>query len=348
MSQIFLSPQIPDLLILWYRENARDLPWRRDCEPYRVWLSEIMLQQTRVETVIPYYERFLAELPTIRALAASSDEKLYKLWEGLGYYSRARNLQAAAQAIEERYGGIFPTDHNDILTLPGVGPYTAGAIASICFGARTPAVDGNVLRVVARLAELAADIGSQAVKKAVGSALAAIYPDADDLWPGDFTQALMELGATVCLPNGPPRCLACPLNKICAACTNGAAERYPVKAPKNARKVEDLSVFLLRCKGALAVRRRPKTGLLGGLWELPNVAGAFDERRALEVAASWGVRPDGLSASYMRKHVFTHIEWRMTCYAVNCQMQSTFFDWATGDDLETRYTLPTAFRRCLK
>lgn len=351
MASISLSPLLPALLVAWYRENARDLPWRRDREPYRVWVSEIMLQQTRVETVIPYYERFLAELPTIRALAASSDETLYKLWEGLGYYSRARNLRTAARAIEERHGGVFPTDYNDILALPGVGPYTAGAIASICFGARTPAVDGNVLRVVARLTELTEDIGSPAAKRAVSEALAEIYPDGEGIlpgWPGDFTQALMELGATICLPNGPPRCLACPLSKVCAARMNGTAERYPVKAPKVARRVEELSVFLLRCEGALAVRRRAETGLLAGLWELPNVAGAFDECRALEIAAEWGVQPDGVFASYRRKHIFTHIEWRMACYAVNCRMQSTFFDWATKDDLEARYTLPTAFRRCLK
>ena len=348
MNRTVLSPDIPGLLVDWYRENARDLPWRRDSSPYRVWVSEIMLQQTRVDTVIPYYERFLTELPEIRALAECGDERLYKLWEGLGYYSRARNLRAAAWMIEERHGGVFPSGYEDILALPGVGPYTAGAIASICFGAGTPAVDGNVLRVVARLTELALDVGGTAARQAVTRALAEIYPDGRDARSGDFTQALMELGATVCLPNGPPRCVACPLCNLCAARLGGTTGRYPLKAPKEARRVEELSVLLLQCEGALALRKRGEDGLLAGLWELPNLAGKIDERGVLETASGWGLDPVGQPASYRCRHIFTHVEWRMTCYALDCRSRSTNFVWATGDELEKRFALPTAFRRCLR
>lgn len=342
--KIALSSHIVPPLLAWYWKNARPLPWRADMTPYRVWLSEVMSQQTRIDTLIPYYGRFLSALPTIRDLAQADDETLFKLWEGLGYYSRARNLRAAARVIEQRHGGVFPREHAEILKLPGVGPYTAGAIASVCFGAKTPAIDGNALRVVARLAEYPGDISSAATKKIVARALADIYPDDA---PGDFTQAVMELGATVCVPTGAPKCELCPLSADCLAHRNGTAARYPIKPLKSPRKIVEMTVLLLCRRNCIAIRKREETGLLAGLWELPNIPEGIDAQRARNVARTWGVDPVEVASPFTRKHIFTHIEWRMTCYVVACRGVSERFDWATADELRERYALPTAFRRCL-
>ena len=224
-------------LLLWYRENARDLPWRKKPTAYRVWVSEIMLQQTRVAAVLDYYRRFLEELPDVQALAEVPEERLMKLWQGLGYYSRARNLQRAARTIVSGFGGRFPERYEDIRALPGVGDYTAGAVGSIAFGLPTPAVDGNVLRVIARITGDGGDISTPAMKKRVTEALARVIPvDA----PGDYNQALMELGATVCLPNGAPLCEKCPAARLCTAFQQGRTGELPVKAPKKPRREEDL------------------------------------------------------------------------------------------------------------
>ncbi len=255
-----------EALPAWYQKNARELPWRRDREPYHVWLSEIMLQQTRVEAVREYYARFLLELPTVEALAGVSDDRLLKLWQGLGYYNRARNLKKAAIRICEEYGGVFPASYEQLRTLPGVGDYTAGAIASICFDEKTPAVDGNVLRVVSRVLEDAANIDADATKKKVRAALADIYPEK----AGMATQALMELGACVCVPNGAPHCDRCPAAKFCLAGLHRTWENYPVRAEKRKRRVEQRLVLLLLYQDKLALCRRPAKGLLAGLWEFPN------------------------------------------------------------------------------
>jgi len=336
-----ISPTLPALVTEWYRQNRRDLPWRKSREPYPVWLSEIMLQQTRVETVKPYYERFLAELPTIGALAAASEEQLYKLWEGLGYYSRARSLQKAAGVIMREYGGVFPREHEKIIKLPGIGPYTAGAVASICFDAPVPAVDGNVLRVVARLEEITEDVSSPAVKREIGAALARIYPGSDC---GDFTQGLMELGATVCLPGTGPVCEKCPVKGICRAFKNGTADKIPSKRPQKTRKREEITVLVLVCGGRRAIRKRGEKGLLAGLWEYPNLAGRLTPQKAMSLAADWGAKPEKIAKSAEKTHVFTHLEWRMRFYLIPCGEQPAPFLWADGRELREIYAIPAAFQ----
>ena len=336
--------RLPEALLPWFRENARDLPWRRDREPYHVWLSEIMLQQTRVETVRGYYERFIRSLPDIPSLACAPLDTVYKLWEGLGYYSRARNLHTAARRIMTDRGGIFPTDYDSIRALKGVGDYTAGAIASICFDAPTPAVDGNVLRVVSRLTADERPVNEEATKSAVRAALAEIYPAGHC---GEFTQALMELGAVVCAPNGMPACGNCPARAFCAS-RDGAWKRFPVRARKKARRRERLTVFLLRYGDAVALRKRPDTGLLAGLWELPNVPGHLAPEQAVSRAGTWDLAPHALLWEARRTHIFTHVEWDMRVYALSVRAPGANFVWAGETELEQSYSLPTAFRKCLK
>ena len=259
--------QRPIPLLLWYRENARVLPWRSDPTPYRVWISEIMLQQTRVAAVLDYYRRFLEAVPTVADLAALPEDALMKLWQGLGYYSRARNLQKAARQIMESFGGVFPNTYDGIRSLAGVGDYTAGAVASIAFGLPVPAVDGNVLRVVTRITGDPGDITAPAVKRRITESLRQIIPTEA---PGQFNQAMMELGATVCLPNGAPLCDRCPAAEFCRARLEDRIGQLPVKAPKKARRIERRSVYLIVSEQGVALRRRPDKGLLAGLWEYPN------------------------------------------------------------------------------
>ncbi len=328
-------------LLLWYDKNARVLPWRENTSPYRVWVSEIMLQQTRVEAVIPYYGRFLARLPDIQSLAEADEELLHKLWEGLGYYSRVRNLKKAAQVIMNVHGGVFPKSHAEILALPGIGAYTAGAISSICFGLPTPAVDGNVLRVMARLTGCKLDIASAAVKKQFTARLQEIYPIHRS---GDFTQSLMELGAVLCLPNGRPRCEDCPLAFFCHAKAEGTTLSLPVKAKKSPRKKEAKTVFLLLCGEWLALRRRPEQALLGGLWELPNAEGHLDIQEAESLLRTWALDFSEVKKSSARKHIFTHIEWEMESLVVRCENMPEDFTWANAEQLAHELALPSAFR----
>ena len=269
-------------LILWYEENKRSLPWRETTDPYKIWVSEIMLQQTRVEAVKGYYTRFLAALPDIPALAACEEERLHKLWEGLGYYSRVRNLQKAAKLVCAQYGGQLPADYAALRALPGIGEYTAGAIASISFGLPVPAVDGNVLRVFSRLYNDPGVITEPAVKKAFTARVMEHQPPEK---AGDYNQALMELGATVCGPNRKPECGSCPCRKICLGYQHGTAEALPVKSPKRERRQEDRTVFILQCDEKYALEKRPGKGLLAGLWQFPNVTGHLDTAQAL--AARW-------------------------------------------------------------
>ena len=337
-----LQKELAEKLVAWYRAGHRDLPWRQDKEPYHVWLSEIMLQQTRVEAVKGYYARFLRELPTIAALAACEPDRLQKLWEGLGYYSRVRNLQKAAQRIVSDFDGIFPRTPDEIRSLPGVGAYTAGAIASICFELPAPAVDGNVLRVLSRVMADGACVSKQAVKDDYCARLAEIYPAGSC---GDFTQSLMELGATVCLPNGEPRCEVCPIAALCRARSEGTQRQYPVKEVKKPRRAEDLTVFRLLCGEACAVRKRADKGLLAGLWELPNVAGFLEAPEALELLETWRVQPRELVSRREKTHVFTHVEWHMRCFTVLCAHEAEGFTWADGERFDRDIALPTAFRQ---
>lgn len=334
--------RLPERLLPWFAENKRDLPWRLDREPYHVWLSEIMLQQTRVEAVRGYYERFLSVLPTIDALANCNEEQLLKLWEGLGYYSRARNLQKAAKQICTQYGGAFPKDYDAIRALPGIGEYTAGAISSICFDEKTPAVDGNVLRVYARVMNCLDPVTDDKVKARVRCELSAIYPDC----AGDFTQALMELGATVCVPNGAPACDLCPMRDLCPS-KDGAWKTLPVKAPKKARRIEKRTVFILSCTDSLALVKRPEKGLLAGLWQLPDTLGTLSEQEALDYLDRLGVRPQELIKRAEKTHIFTHITWEMTGYYVRCAACPDDFTWVSREALKSGYSVPTAYRQFL-
>lgn len=325
------TERLPFLLLDWYRENARELPWRSDPTPYHVWVSEIMLQQTRVAAVLDYYRRFMERLPTVEALASCSEEELMKLWQGLGYYSRARNLQKAARVIVSEYGGELPRDYAAVRALAGVGDYTAGAICSIAFGLPVPAVDGNVLRVMCRVNGDRRDVTKAETKRAVGESLRACMPTQ---MAGEFNQALMELGATVCLPNGAPLCGKCPLQSLCRAYLDGTTAELPVKSPKKERRVEDRTVYLIFRAGQVALRRRVPRGLLAGLWEFPNELSPWECPVAGEstfVAAG--------------KHIFTHIEWRMSAYAVEATSDALpeGWVWASRTELKERYPIPNAF-----
>lgn len=332
--------QVPQLLLNWYAKGHRDLPWRQTKEPYSIWLSEIMLQQTRVEAVRGYYTRFLQALPTIQALADCDDELLHKLWEGLGYYSRVRNLKKAAQVIVSQYGGRFPTQYDQVLALPGIGEYTAGAICSIAYDAPTPAVDGNVLRVLSRLENDPSPIDLPATKKQARASLAQIYP----AQAGDFTQALMELGATVCGPNRKPDCQNCPCQNLCLAHRAGTEQALPVKSPKRQRRQEQRTVFILHCGETYALEKRPNQGLLAGLWQFPNVSGHLTTEEALAVVSQWGLHPKELGREVYRRHIFTHIQWDMKGIYLEVSNQAGAFQWFTPEDINTQAALPTAFR----
>ncbi|MCI8650249.1 MAG: A/G-specific adenine glycosylase [Anaerotruncus sp.] len=334
--------EIIPLLLAWYDKQKRDLPWRQEVTPYRVWISEIMLQQTRVEAVKGYFARFLRALPTVQALAEVPEQQLLKLWEGLGYYNRARNLQRAAQDIMERFGGTLPNSYEQLLTLAGIGSYTAGAIASIAFQIPVPAVDGNVLRVLARLTADRADIADPRTKKVAEQMLLQIMPQQR---PGDFNQALMELGATVCVPNGAPSCLCCPVRQLCEGYRQGIMLELPVKSAKKPRKIEQRTVLVLLRDGKLALRRREKKGLLAGLWELPNFEGCCNNAQAVAAVRSLGLEPLRAEPLMAAKHIFTHIEWHMTGWRVTvedaCEVAGLV--WVNPTQLQTDYPLPSAF-----
>jgi len=336
--------QLPNRLLPWYKQNARKLPWRQDTEPYHIWLSEIMLQQTRVETVWAYYLHFLEQLPTIHSLANASEDQLFKLWEGLGYYNRARNLQKAARVIETQYGGHFPNQYKDIRALPGIGPYTAGAIASICFNLPYAAVDGNVLRIITRMTENDTPIDGMQIKTEIAAQLEKIYPKNDC---GQFTQALMELGATICTPKL-PKCSDCPMNNSCRAYAHGTVLQYPIRLPKKNKHIEERTVFLLQFEDKYALTKRSDNGLLSGLWQLPNVPGKMDSNHALHTAEAFDIQPVKLYKEIHRVHIFTHIKWQITCYHILCSKKASDFVWATAQEIQTSYAIPTAFRMFLE
>ena len=346
MSEPFLIAQP---LLHWFWANHRVLPFRSSPTPYHVWVSEIMLQQTRVAAAVPYYERFVQELPDIPALAACEEERLLKLWEGLGYYSRVRNLQKAARIVCEQYGGQLPGDLAALKKLPGIGDYTAGAIASIGFGIPAPAVDGNVLRVFARLYNDEGDIMQPAVKAATTQKVMAQQPAEA---PGDFNQALMELGALVCTP-GQPDCAACPLQALCLGRQSGNPARLPQKAPKKARKKCELTLCLAQdAAGRWLLQKRGEQGVLAGLWQPPVLAEeALDEKKAL--AAAQKLLPAAVllkEKPLKAKHIFTHLEWHMTAYvmAAPCTPPPEGCVWASPAQLEQEYTLPGAFKTLRK
>ncbi|MCI8375819.1 MAG: A/G-specific adenine glycosylase [Lachnospiraceae bacterium] len=330
-------------LLKWYDGHARVLPWREDPAPYRVWVSEIMLQQTRVEAVKPYFERFLKELPTIRDLAEAPEDRLMKLWEGLGYYNRVRNMQKAARELTEECGGEMPADFGRILKLPGIGSYTAGAIASIAFGIPRPAVDGNVLRVLSRVEKSYEDILKQSVRRSFEEQVQAVIPKER---AGDFNQSLIELGAIVCVPNGAPKCEECPLRALCRAHADGVELELPKKTPPKKRRIEERTVLVLLSDNKAALKKRPPKGLLAGLYELPNLEGHYDGREILDYVKDLGLSPIRIQALPEAKHIFSHIEWHMAGYAVKIEepdQEPEGFFFVEKEQMEKTYSIPAAF-----
>ena len=332
--------ELLQVLRQWYLKGHRDLPWRNTKNPYHIWVSEIMLQQTRVEAVKPYYARFLQELPTIADLAEAQEDVILKLWEGLGYYSRVRNMQTAAKQIMEQHGGKMPADHKALLQLKGIGSYTAGAVASIAFDLPYAAVDGNVLRVMSRVFADNRDILLQQTKKAWEMEINA---ELTEEIAGDVNQALMELGATVCMPNGEPKCEICPWRAYCVAYRQNTVLQYPVKSEKKPRTKEYLSVCFLTDGKKIALRKRGAKGLLANLWELPNVQKEYALPMAL---TQWGISKADITHMKGQKHIFTHIEWYMDSYYILVeQKEETPFVWVDLADMTEQYALPSAFKK---
>ncbi len=340
--------KIAEPLLKWYDKGRRILPWREDPQPYYVWLSEIMLQQTRVEAVKPYYDRFIQNVPDIQALAEMEEDKLVKLWEGLGYYNRVRNLQKAAKVIVKEHEGKMPSEYESLLELPGIGSYTAGAIASIAYGKAVPAVDGNVLRVLSRLRMDGEDILSQKTKTRVEKELREVIPVNR---PGDFNQALMELGAMVCLPNGEPKCGECPWEALCQAHHMGKTAEFPKKKAKKARKIEEKTVLVIQDEDRAAFRRRPEKGLLAGMYEFPVLEGRLAEGKVLEILGQMGLKVLRIRPIGEAKHIFSHKEWHMVGYAIKVdeleRPEKPEFrqDWIFVDKNEVRenYPVPAAY-----
>ncbi len=349
---------IVDKLLIWFDENKRSLPWRDNPKPYYVWVSEIMLQQTRVEAVKGYFDRFIRELPTVKDLAEAEEEKLLKLWEGLGYYNRVRNLNKAAKVIMDEYDGIIPDDYHMLLKLPGIGSYTAGAIASIAYNKRVPAVDGNVLRITKRLLADFSDISKQKVVKEVEDQISQIMP----FRAGDFNQALMDLGATVCLPNGRPHCEQCPVKEHCEGYKQDVCMLLPVKPSKKPRRLEDKTVVIMEYQEKMAINRRGKKGLLAGLWEIPNIEGKLTIDELEKRLHQFGVEEYDIELLGRAKHIFSHIEWNMLGYHIYIkkwkgqnkqrpvmQEDGSFlpmpedYTWVDRKELSEKYALPSAF-----
>ena len=333
-------------LLAWYDRQHRILPWREKPTGYRVWVSEIMLQQTRVEAVKPYYENFLKFLPDIVSLAGANEDVLLKLWEGLGYYNRVRNMQKAAKMIMEKYGGNMPEEYEELLTLPGIGSYTAGAVSSIAYGRKVPAVDGNVLRVISRLRMDDADILSDKVKKGVEQDLLEVMPEKR---AGDFNQAMMELGAVVCIPNGMAKCSECPLSKICQAHREERVTEFPVKAKKNPRTVEKKTVLIIKDENRAAIHKRPGKGLLAGLYEFPSLEGHKTKEQVIKALKEWGLNPIFIQSLELSKHIFSHKEWHMKGYAVRVDELMPVDGKEKGllfvepKETEEKYPIPSAF-----
>lgn len=353
--------QLVEPLQNWFKRNARVLPWRENPTAYYVWISEIMLQQTRVEAVKPYFDRFIKELPDVKSLAECPEDKLLKLWEGLGYYNRVRNLKIAANQIIEEYDGEIPSEYDELLKLKGIGHYTAGAISSIAYGKAVPAVDGNVLRVISRVMADDSDIMRQSVRNHMEECLYKIMNDVQEVNPSVFNQALMELGATVCLPNGAPRCEVCPWGDICEARKQNRIAELPVKQKAKKRRIEEKTVLIVKDGEKLALHKRPAKGLLAGLYELPNVEGYLTENEIIDYIKGEGYQPIRIQPICDAKHIFSHVEWHMKGYVVFLQAQgyekdanqvdtnnaeeTQHEDWLFVDVEETKekYAIPSAF-----
>lgn len=333
-------------LVEWYRKNRRNLPWRENQDPYRIWVSEIMLQQTRVEAVKPYYERFLTALPTVKHLAEAEEDKLLKLWEGLGYYNRVRNMQKAAQQIMIDHNGRFPDTYEEIRSLKGIGNYTAGAISSFAFGLPKPAVDGNVLRVITRLTSDDSDIMKQSTRKRIEEAVEAVIPKEA---PGDFNQGLIELGAIVCVPNGEPKCGECPLKALCRARLENRISELPVKAKAKERRIEKRTILYFRDGEKIAIAKRGKKGLLAGLYELPGKEGHLTVEEVTRYSKSIGLMPIHIKELPAAKHIFSHVEWHMIGYEIKVdELEKTNekgFLFIHPEEIQREYPIPSAFEK---
>ena len=331
-------------LLDWYRKNKRLLPWREKKNPYEIWVSEIMCQQTRVEAVKPYFAKFLSALPTIKDLAECPQERLMKLWEGLGYYNRVRNMQKAAQQIMELHQGELPADYEALKELKGIGNYTAGAIASIAYEIPVPAVDGNVLRVISRVLERREDIAKQSVRRCIEEEIQEILPKE---CPGDYNQALMELGALVCVPNGQAKCSQCPLAGLCQANAHGTVDQLPVKSRAKPRKIEERTVLVIQDGDRVAIRKRASKGLLAGLYELPNTSRHLTTEEVLELVKTMGLVPLHIQPLGEAKHIFSHVEWRMLGYQVRIQQLEKTHQgniiFTYSEEVQKKYAIPSAF-----
>lgn len=336
-----------DNLLSWYYQNARKLPWRENPDAYRVWVSEIMLQQTRVEAVKPYYKRFLEKYPDVLALADAKEEELLKYWEGLGYYNRVRNMQKAAIQVRENHAGIMPVKYDFLIELSGIGPYTAGAVASIAGGEKVPAVDGNVLRIMTRLNGDYSNISEPQTIKVIRDELLRCMPDK----PGDFNQALMELGATVCLPNGEPKCNECPWKSVCKARKLNVIAELPVKNKPQKRRIEERTLILLSGTKGIALRKRPAKGLLAGMYEIPAIDGFKEEAEVLAYVRGIGYHPLHIKEIETHVHIFSHIEWHMKAFllrideisdSVKKDKRNDFF-FVNPEDIKDKFPLPSAF-----
>lgn len=330
-------------LLDWYDESARELPWRSNPLPYQVWVSEIMLQQTRVEAVKPYFARFMKQFPNMISLADADDVALHKIWEGLGYYSRVRNMKKCAQQCVALYQGNLPSTAKELKTLPGIGDYTAGAIASIAYHEVVPAVDGNVLRVFSRLLVCEDDILSMQTKKKFHDIIQPLMPlDRPDA----FNQAVMEIGAMICVPNAAPRCNICPLAKYCLGYQQGKAHYLPIKKSKKPRKIVHKTIIVLAYLNKIGIIQRPETGLLASLYEFINLDEkiAKKELEASLINQGYVVKTSKkLSSS---KHIFTHLEWHMKGYLIACESipSNSDFLWVDERELRDQYAIPTALK----
>jgi len=339
MNNLELMKKMRKPIIEWYQKNKRKLPWREGKDPYRIWLSEIMLQQTRIEAVKQYYERFLKELPTLCDLAKVEEEKLLKLWEGLGYYNRARNLKKAAQIIQEQYHGIMPKKYEELIKLPGIGEYTAGAISSISYDEPVPAVDGNVLRVVSRVVGSKKDVLESKTKKEFTQKLKEIMPKQ----AGDFNEGLMELGELICIPNQEPLCKQCPLQAFCIAYRQNLTKEIPVRKAKINRKKEEKTVFVLEYQNKVAIRKRPSKGLLANLYEFPNIDKKISKKEITKVLSNWNLKVISVEKTPPHHHVFSHVEWDMIGYKVQVEGDNQDFIWVKKEDILKQYPIPGAF-----
>lgn len=354
------------LLLEWYEENKRSMPWREDPTPYHIWISEIMLQQTRVEAVREYYKRFLERIPDVKSLAEVDDEVLNKLWEGLGYYNRAKNLKKAASCLEKEYGGRLPSCYDELLKLPGIGPYTAGAIASIAFHEPVPAVDGNVMRVISRITGDDRDITERETKKAMEKVVQKLIPKEK---VSSFNQALMELGALVCIPNGKPKCESCPVRELCFACEKGKQEELPVKKGKKERRIEKRTILIFQNgRREFYLKKRDEKGLLAGLWEFPSFEGNYGKKDLEDRLEEEGILFEKIKKLEKSKHIFSHIEWDMMGYLVIVETRNSLMEfgveekkayeekraemrkeaWASFSEIKEKYSIPSAFGSYMK